>query len=816
MSAPECAPGPTTTPVSLVPPPTRSARFPLPQEAAYQASLDQGRRGATRITAAFGLLLHGAATLVALEAGAAERPDRLLLFGLVPAVFLMAVAWASWRPFFSRVYQPMTVTMVLLLAAVALFGTAGHQDTLDALLPRTAEVVLILMTLHGLTFLDLGVVCGTSAGIVGLALAAHLLGGRLVAGPMPATDSSPSAVTALLILVTACVLGCVISVGRDRHLRDLFRSMQDLEQEKRRAEVAAQARGEFLAAMSHEIRTPLNAVLGLTHIALEGGPAEPLRARLLSIADASRHLAGLVDNVLDFSKIDAGRLTLERTPIELGPLLVGAAAMLRERAQAKGIELVLDLHPQVPRVVQTDPLRLRQILVNLCSNAVKFTSVGRVDVRVFPEPGSDQERRLVIEVRDTGVGMSPQVQAHLFESFWQADSSTTRRFGGTGLGLAITHRLVTLFGGTISVESVVGSGSTFRVDLPLEEAPGPGPVEPVAPAPVAPLCARILVVEDDPFSQIVACELLVQAGFTVDLAPDGPTALRMAARERYAAVLMDLRLPGMDGIEATQELRRSWPRGTLPIIAMTAATLASDRDACLAAGMDAFVAKPIEPEALWEILGRWFPTAEAPAADGDLPPTPALARVPGLDAQAGLARVQGNERLYLDLLRRLVHTQREAGQILLSLLEAGERDAAARQAHTLKGLLATLGAHDLSGQAAGIEALILTDAPTPCLTGEGLRFSADMESLLAALREALPPLDTQAPVWAEPARLEEVCARLRGLLAQDDTEATRLLEAEEALLSAALPGEFPALREAVLSYDYDRARDILARANGRP
>ncbi|MFH1463187.1 MAG: response regulator [Pseudomonadota bacterium] len=830
-------------PAPLLPRPSWSARFEPDLERVYQLSLDIPRRGTTRIVAALGLLLQGVTTFLAVEQGAADSPLLLVVFGLLPAAALVTAIWASWRPFFPRVHQPLVVASVLLMVMAAQLGIAGPEASLDTIIPRTAELVLILMILHGLTFLRVRVVCGTSVGVVLLAVVAQLLRGGLAdPGMVPAGDATRAAVEALLVLASASAVGCLISVGQDRHLRDLFLAREAMARQMRSAEDAARAKGEFLANMSHEIRTPLNAVIGLAHLALDSDPSEPQRDYLRKIGAAGAHLLGIVNDILDFSKIEADRLTIERAAFELEPMLAEVATLLRERARRKGVALVLDLDPAVPAILQGDPLRLRQILVNLGSNALKFTSEGLVTLRVASQGEASEARRLLIEVSDTGIGMGPEEQVHLFESYWQASPSTTRRFGGTGLGLAITQRLVTLLGGTISVESAPGVGSTFRVVLPLEcagrtGAPAPavgesGPPTPVvagereeqadapgrdARPPAAPLDARgarVLVVEDDPLNQVVARELLARAGFTVDLASDGGAALRMVQQRRYDAVMMDLRLPVLDGLEVTRRIRRSWPEGTLPIIAMTASAMASDRAECAQAGMDAYVAKPIEPRELWGALGAWFKLADRPPESSRR--LQALVEVPGLDPRAGLARVQGDERLYLDLLARLVGAQQEAGPAMLAALEAGDGDTAARQAHTLKGLLATLGAEGLGGQAGEIEELIGQGAPTAALAGEILRFSADFGGFLEALGRVLPRPGVPPSAARDPARLELVCTRLRALLEDDDTEATRLLEAEEALLRAALPEAFEALHAAVLSYDFGRALALLARVCREP
>ena len=434
---------------------------------------------------------------------------------------------------------------------------------------------------------------------------------------------------------------------------DLWRIVQRrrteiaLEQAKQAADSANQAKSAFLANMSHEIRTPMNAVLGFAHLMRRDALSPRQEDHLGRIFDASRHLLQLINDILDFSKIEASKVVLD--PIEFMPRhsLQRVVDMVADKATTAGVDLTVDVDDTTPAQVRGDRLRLEQILLNLLSNAVKFTEQGRVDVRLAPAGAG----WLRFEVADTGIGISDAQCKALFQPFMQADVSTTRRFGGTGLGLAISHRLALLMGGRIGVHSHLGQGSLFWVELPMET------VVPAAPADVLPLLpvalprpagarplsghdrpgpvlqgARVLLAEDNPINQEVALELLTAQGAQVDVADDGRAALALAAQHRYDLVLMDVQMPHLDGLAATEALRRLPGWAEVPIVAMTASAFSDDRTQCMAAGMNDVLVKPVEPEALIACMRRWHRRA------GDGLPTQAdgpanRATAAGADAQ---------------------------------------------------------------------------------------------------------------------------------------------------------------------------------------
>jgi signal transduction histidine kinase/HPt (histidine-containing phosphotransfer) domain-containing protein len=550
-----------------------------------------------------------------------------------------------------------------------------------------------------------------------------------------------------LVVALASVAGLLFVRQINDTNRKLRLAWEDMRAAKEEAERASRAKSDFVSRMSHELRTPMNAILGFAQL-LEGEELQASHQNYVSLINRSgQHLLELINQVLDHAKIEAGRLTLENLDYDFREAIAEVSAIVSERASAKGLQFIAEIAPDLPRRLMGDPTRLRQVLINLTANAVKFTESGTVKLRIAPDG-----ERLFFSIRDTGIGMDAAARKRLFQPFGQADESITRKYGGTGLGLIISRELVQAMGGDIEVDSAPGVGSCFSFSLPLrqpavaaEAAVYSADNALVVPSGVSEgdttlaelVDGTILLVDDNRVNLVLGAAMLSKKGLVHDSAANGMEALQRLDRKEYVLILMDMEMPVMDGLTATMCIREREQStgGHVPIIAMTANALQGDRERCFEAGMDGYISKPINLAALEQefrrVMGLASVARSAPASSSRLP---ALDGLQVYDRKAALDRL-GDADLLGELVAMFVADYpRNIGDVE-SALAGGDWQRLRREAHTMKGLLATFCAHRAEAWAKALEAAAATSDEAECtmLAGE-LRREAD--TFVAALAGA--------------------------------------------------------------------------------
>ncbi len=570
---------------------------------------------------------------------------------------------------------------------------------------------------------------------------------------------------------------------------DVLKLNENLGRLKVEAEEANQVKSSFLANISHEIRTPMNAILGMTYLIQQTPLSTKQRNYLHKVQMSGQILLSIINDLLDISKIEAGKIELEQVSFRLAEVLDRATAMVGEKAAEKGLDLLLEKEEDIPEVVIGDPLRLNQVLTNLLSNAVKFTESGRISIRVVKITDRQEQITLRFSVQDSGIGLSEQEQAKLFQAFSQIDSSISRRFGGTGLGLAISKRLVDLMGGDIGVKSFPGKGSIFSFTAQFGVGGDPVSLGSEALPELSVLRQKsnlqgcnILVVDDNEINLDVAGELLTGLGVTVTKAVNGKVALKELERGDFDAVLMDVHMPVMDGYQATKALRKKPCWQNLPVIALTASVSFSDREQVIAAGMNDFIKKPISPENLATTLSKWLCPESVPlesSGEREVEESSEATELPIIDIAQTLNRLEGNHRFHIRLLKKFFHNSGAVLENLSQALKDNNIEQVKLIVHDIKGVAGTVGAVRLQAAAAAMEMSLHAGIPEDIATGYedvSNNLYAAVAAIDAYIQGSSDVITGATHLSPEHVAMEGIILRLREHLLHYETEAVSVFE----------------------------------------
>jgi len=617
--------------------------------------------------------------------------------------------------------------------------------------------------------------------------------------------------------------------------------MEELRIAKEAAEKTAQSKNEFLANISHEIRTPMNAIIGFTNLARQNELSPKLRNYLNIIARSSRNLLHLINDILDFSKIEAERLEMESVDFELDEVVKNTSEIVSLKAQEKKIRFLVSVNPGVPKELVGDPYRLRQILLNLADNAVKFTNSGFVMIGIEPVELNMDNCLLMFSVKDTGIGMTAEHIARLFKPFAQADSSMTRRFGGTGLGLAISRHLVELMGGKIQVESQMGKGSTFYFTIqllrrhhqfkryPAAEAFSPEIASSLGPPSEESLSdlkgARILLVEDNVINQELTLEILNDIGLHVDIAGNGQKALEQLRLASYDLILMDVQMPVMNGLETTVLIKENPQWKDIPIVAMTAHDTVRDKQECIKTGMNDYITKPLDIHLLMSILVKWIkPHGQQTrisinhprhTADREIFDVEPSFVIPGVDVADGLERLQGNKRVYIKLLKSFIQHHRHARQDISRAIKVEDYNKAAVIAHTIKGAAANLSMTAVAASASQLQEKARS-GNMEHINSALISLVTELDAVGASIAQLAQTdtLDSIRPSFPEPVDADGLASLFREfytLLGKSDLRAeTTFYELRRHIQGGNADSEINKLEQMLTNLEFGRATDILS------